>query len=243
VSYDPHRSLATDCSVGRYYDPQTGQFLSVDPAPVMSAQYQYSSDDPVDNSDPTGTSTLASPKKLTQQEALKILNDNVLAPGTATGTEDPDVQAKVRSMSPSNFATWYTALVDTATKGLAPAHSGCSSDSEHGTTVTRWNGVITCVLKLLHLPANGQYVTTVDRVITGESEGESAVINTYDVNYLAGMPSTGLVQVIWPTFEKYRSRSLSANPFNPAANIYAGAKCWMKGSGGTLIGWHAGYGC
>ncbi len=39
----------------RYYDPSTGQFLSVDPLVGVTGQaYQYSYDDPVNETDPTG---------------------------------------------------------------------------------------------------------------------------------------------------------------------------------------------
>jgi len=41
--------------VHRYYDPVTGQFLSVDPLVDMTGTpYAYAGDDPVNNSDPTG---------------------------------------------------------------------------------------------------------------------------------------------------------------------------------------------
>jgi RHS repeat-associated protein len=41
--------------IGRYYDPQTGQFLSVDPAIMTTeAPYFYAGDDPVDRIDPNG---------------------------------------------------------------------------------------------------------------------------------------------------------------------------------------------
>jgi RHS repeat-associated protein len=41
--------------VNRYYDPATGQFLSVDPlVDVTQASYAYAGDDPVNNSDPAG---------------------------------------------------------------------------------------------------------------------------------------------------------------------------------------------
>jgi RHS repeat-associated protein len=56
VSYDLHRSLSVDCSVGRYYDSQTGQFLSVDPMVEQTQQaYIYVGDDPVNGIDPEGT--------------------------------------------------------------------------------------------------------------------------------------------------------------------------------------------
>jgi hypothetical protein len=43
------------CSVRRYYDPQTGQFINVDPAVDQTeAPYAYVSGDPVDGVDPLG---------------------------------------------------------------------------------------------------------------------------------------------------------------------------------------------
>ena len=55
VSYDLHRRLAVDCSVGRYYDPATGQFLSVDPEVEQTLEaYQYVGDDPVNATDALG---------------------------------------------------------------------------------------------------------------------------------------------------------------------------------------------
>jgi RHS repeat-associated protein len=45
--------------VNRYYDPQTGQFLTIDPDVASTGEpYGYASDDPVDNSDPSGLCTL-----------------------------------------------------------------------------------------------------------------------------------------------------------------------------------------
>lgn len=42
-------------SVRRYYDPQTGQFISVDPLiDQTQAPYAYVGDDPIDNTDPSG---------------------------------------------------------------------------------------------------------------------------------------------------------------------------------------------
>jgi len=50
-------TTASDGSIGRYYDPGTAQFLSVDPAIDVTGQpYQYAADDPVNETDPTGQS-------------------------------------------------------------------------------------------------------------------------------------------------------------------------------------------
>jgi hypothetical protein len=56
----PHEAIAItrtvrSCSVRRYYDPQTGQFISVDPAiDQTEAAYLYVNGDPVDRVDPVG---------------------------------------------------------------------------------------------------------------------------------------------------------------------------------------------
>lgn len=56
----PHTSIVVKprprgYSVRRYYDPQTGQFISVDPAVDQTeAPYGYVNGDPVDNTDPLG---------------------------------------------------------------------------------------------------------------------------------------------------------------------------------------------
>ncbi len=48
--------------VGRYYDPATGQFLSVDPLVGLTGQaYAYAGADPVNESDPTGLSAPSNP--------------------------------------------------------------------------------------------------------------------------------------------------------------------------------------
>ena len=64
VSYDLHRSLSVDCSVGRYYDPATGQFLSVDPLVEETGEpYTYAEDDPISELDPSGNASWQSAGK------------------------------------------------------------------------------------------------------------------------------------------------------------------------------------
>jgi len=50
-----HGAPSRPVGVDRYYDPQTGQFLSVDPMVQATQQaYIYAGDDPVDGTDPNG---------------------------------------------------------------------------------------------------------------------------------------------------------------------------------------------
>ncbi len=58
ATYGPHR-LAMAVLVGRYYDPSTGQFLSVDPMVARTEEpYEYAAADPVNATDANGNITL-----------------------------------------------------------------------------------------------------------------------------------------------------------------------------------------
>ena len=89
-----------------------------------------------------------------------------------------------------------------------------------GTAVTRWNPVVLCVLGMLGQSAGN--VGDVDTMIYYESSGDPNAVNLWDSNAKAGHPSKGLIQVIQPTFDTYRSPALSADLYDPAANLYAG---------------------
>lgn len=81
-----------------------------------------------------------------------------------------------------------------------------------------------------------------------ESGGNPNAINNSDSNAAAGTPSIGLLQVIKPTFEAYRSGDLKDDQRDPAASIYAGTNyainryspdlsgVWGSGAGGYAAG-------
>ena len=56
------REIAWSTSVGRYYDSQTGQFISVDPlVDTTDAPYAYASGNPVTGVDPSGLEDRTTP--------------------------------------------------------------------------------------------------------------------------------------------------------------------------------------
>jgi TP901 family phage tail tape measure protein len=60
-----------------------------------------------------------------------------------------------------------------------------------------------------------------DTLIGRESGWNPGAVNNWDSNAAAGIPSGGLTQTILPTFNSNRNASLSANMFDPVANIAA----------------------
>jgi len=89
-----------------------------------------------------------------------------------------------------------------------------------GTAITRWDPITLCVLASLNQSSGN--LSDVNIIIEYESSGDPNAINNWDLNFQAGHPSEGLIQVIQPTFDTYRSPELANDLLDPAANLYVG---------------------
>jgi len=91
----------------------------------------------------------------------------------------------------------------------------------HGSSgVAQWAPMISKVLGMIGLSPS--LLGRVETQMQTESGGNPRAINLWDSNARAGTPSKGLMQVIDPTFARYRNPALSGNIYDPEANIYAG---------------------
>ncbi|MCU4745088.1 transglycosylase SLT domain-containing protein [Streptomyces sp. G-5] len=61
------------------------------------------------------------------------------------------------------------------------------------------------------------------RNIMRESSGDPNAINDWDINWINGTPSIGLLQVIQPTFDAYHVEGTPYSLYDPVANIVAAA--------------------
>ncbi|NML49872.1 transglycosylase SLT domain-containing protein [Streptomyces sp. R302] len=59
--------------------------------------------------------------------------------------------------------------------------------------------------------------------IMRESSGNPYAINNWDINARNGVPSKGLLQVIYPTFKAYHVKGTKFDQYDPVANIVAAA--------------------
>ncbi|WP_406860085.1 transglycosylase SLT domain-containing protein [Streptomyces sp. HUAS MG47] len=57
--------------------------------------------------------------------------------------------------------------------------------------------------------------------IMRESSGNPRAINNWDINAINGVPSKGLLQVIYPTFKAYHVAGTKFDQYDPVANIVA----------------------
>jgi SLT domain-containing protein len=101
--------------------------------------------------------------------------------------------------------------------------------------VGQWTGVVLQALSMLHLPSN--LLGLILNQMKSESGGNVRAINTTDINAQMGTPSKGLMQVIGPTFEYWRSKLLPDNIYDPLANVFSALNYALHGKGfGTGVG-------
>ncbi|MEV7425159.1 peptidoglycan DD-metalloendopeptidase family protein [Streptomyces sp. NPDC091212] len=106
--------------------------------------------------------------------------------------------------------------------------SGGSTSYKPSAGVNQWRGVVQQALTQVGQPKSYTDITL--RRMQQESGGNPNAVNKWDVNWLNGHPSVGLMQVIRPTFERFAGKYKGTGPkqygvsTNPMANIYSSMK-------------------
>ena len=90
-----------------------------------------------------------------------------------------------------------------------------------GGGVGRWRPMVNAALDHVGQSTSEAMQNIVLRRMNQESGGNPRAINLWDINARRGTPSKGLMQVIDPTFQAYRDRSLVNDIWDPMANIVA----------------------
>lgn len=118
-----------------------------------------------------------------------------------------------------------------------PYLTGGGGGGNGGSGVQRWRGVVNQALRLTGNPSSYADVTL--RRMNQESGGNPRAVNNWDTNARSGYPSTGLMQVIRPTFQSYAGSMRTKGPFmngvsvDPLANIYSSMR-YAKAAYGNI---------
>lgn len=142
--------------------------------------------------------------------------------GSASGLGQFDVReyGATKSAAVSSLEATLSAAVRSAKSAAQAAANAAGIAGRVTSGVAQWTPDVLKVLAMLGLPSSDLGIV-LSQMAT-ESGGNQAAINLVDSNAKAGTPSKGLLQVIQPTFERWRNPGLSGNIYDPMANIYAG---------------------
>ncbi|WP_280317302.1 transglycosylase SLT domain-containing protein [Nocardia wallacei] len=124
----------------------------------------------------------------------------------------------------------------------AAATQGTSGGQTYdaGGGVQQWSGTFAAVLRALSMPAGWLRLGLAQ--MQTESGGNPRAINLTDSNAKKGTPSKGLMQVIDPTFQSYRSSIYPNDIWDPGANIAASLRYTVARYGGPEGVWGQGHG-
>lgn len=109
-----------------------------------------------------------------------------------------------------------------------------------GAGVEQWRPTFAGVLASLGMPAS--WIGLGLAQMESESGGNPRAINNWDSNAAKGIPSKGLMQVIDPTFQSYRSGLYPNDIWDPSANIAAALRYLVARYGGPEGVWGIGQG-
>ncbi|WP_280481615.1 transglycosylase SLT domain-containing protein [Nocardia cyriacigeorgica] len=139
---------------------------------------------------------------------------------------------------------------DTGNRRRRSGSSSSSSDSssedgeqhtyDPGAGVEQWRPTFAAVLSALGMPSSWLGLGLAQ--MQSESGGNPRAINLWDSNAEKGIPSKGLMQVIDPTFQSYRSGLYPNDIWHPSANIAASLQYLVDRYGGPEGVWGEGHG-
>ncbi|MFF4672115.1 peptidoglycan DD-metalloendopeptidase family protein [Streptomyces sp. NPDC001279] len=115
--------------------------------------------------------------------------------------------------------------------------TGGGGGGNGGSGVARWRPTVLQALSMTGNPAS--YADLTLRRMNQESGGNPRAVNNWDSNARAGYPSTGLMQLIRPTWQHYAGQMIKKGPFlngvsiDPLANIFASMR-YAKAAYGSL---------
>jgi SLT domain-containing protein len=148
-----------------------------------------------------------------------VPSPNISAPVSAVGNAESQIGAAEVVFGQAAATAFSSAALAAVKAAAATLAAGVPVAYSKIAGVTQWEPDVLRALAMLGLSA-ADLPTVMAQILT-ESGGNPNAINLTDINAQQGDPSRGLLQTIMTTFQAYRSPALSANIYDPMANIYA----------------------
>ncbi|WP_420081212.1 transglycosylase SLT domain-containing protein [Streptomyces sp. JL4002] len=152
-----------------------------------------------------GTQTKALYGHLSTQQVIADANAKAAAVA-AKAKADADAKAKA------------AAAAKKAREQKAAASRAAARTPVFANNLDGWIKEALFIMKKEGIP--GSYAG-IHRNIMRESSGNPMAINNWDINARNGIPSKGLLQVIYPTFKAYHVKGTKFDQYDPVANIVA----------------------
>lgn len=158
---------------------------------------------------------------LSGQAGNSALTDPLGALSKATGSNSSLVQllAQIPTQLLSKAAGYLWAQFTALGANQAGASKGVGAALAGNGQLDSW---IAAAIAFAGVPAS--WASGLRTLIMRESGGNPRAINNWDINAQRGDPSRGLMQTIGSTFNAYRDPRLSADIYDPVANIVAGIR-------------------
>ncbi|MGA5065635.1 transglycosylase SLT domain-containing protein [Streptomyces exfoliatus] len=163
-----------------------------------------------------------------KQEAAAKAKADVLAKATAKAQAEAKAKADAKAKAAAKAKA--DAKAKAAAKAKADAKKRAAEKAAASRSVARtpvfannldgWIREALFIMDKHNIP--GTY-NGLHKNIMRESSGNPRAINNWDINAINGVPSKGLLQVIYPTFKAYHIPGTKFDQYDPVANLVAAA--------------------
>ncbi|MFK0256966.1 transglycosylase SLT domain-containing protein [Streptomyces sp. NPDC090445] len=153
-----------------------------------------------------------------------------VAPVALTQVVDAQTKAAQSSLAAQAAVAQQAAAADAAAKAKAEAAAKKAREQKEAASraaarkpvfannLDGWIKEALFIMKKEGIP--GTYAG-IHKNVMRESSGNPMAINNWDINAKNGIPSKGLLQVIYPTFKTYHVKGTKFDQYDPVANIVA----------------------
>ncbi|MGA5171282.1 MULTISPECIES: transglycosylase SLT domain-containing protein [Streptomyces] len=155
---------------------------------------------------------------ITEQQTTIELKAKADAAAKAKAAAAAKAQAAAKAKAAAAAKAKAEAAAEKRAAAKAAASRAAARKPVFANNLDGWIREAMHIMKKHNIP--GTY-EGIHRNIMRESSGNPRAINNWDINAINGVPSKGLLQVIYPTFKAYHVPGTKFDQYDPVANIVA----------------------